>query len=455
MNHLRKCLLRAVSMAASMTIVIAWLTVSLTACGDDSEKQIKKVNLRIMSWNGDFRELMETYYIPRHQKLMQNVEIEWVTDEINSYRDSVARRLSDGEHIDIFLGNNEMAPFFAANEKVAPLSQLGITEADLSDQYRFTRTLGSDSSGVQKGSAMDCEPGVLLYRSDYAERYLGITHQDEMQEKLSSWDSFIAMARTLNEQSEGKVRMLPNSAELWKSVNCAMSGLWLTDGQLSVSDDTVAHWLDIVKELYEVNAFADVKSLEDDWYSAVDSGVFCFYAAPWLCRSGSPANADITTVFSSARRSGVSFGKFKTSLAPDGFVYGGTWLYCPQNSENKGIVAEIIRSFTCDEAFMKLLALAEVRYVNNSKVCNELAAIQIPNPLFDGLDAFSVYNSAARSLEFAPPTIYDNSVSSLLYNQTKAYAKGETTVSEAAYNFRLNVWKKYEEITSEPLKPAY
>ncbi len=448
---LRRSLLRTVS----LMIVCATVAIHLTACGKDSKKDVPTVNLRIMSWNEDFRELMETYFIPHHRELMENVEIEWITDEINSYRGSVQKRLAEGESIDLFLGDHNMAPFFAADEHVARLSQIGITEEELNNQYHFARILGSDVDGQQKGSAMDCEPGVLLYRADYAEKYLGITHQEEMQEKLSSWDSFIAVAGTLNEQSDGKVKMLSSSAELWKSVDCAMSGLWLSEGRLSVSDDTIAHWLTIVRSLESVKAFAGVKTLDDDWYSLIDSGVFCFYAAPWLCKSSSASSADITTIFSSARRSGASFGKFKTSLAPDGFVYGGNWLYCGQNSAHKDIVAEIIRSFTCEADFMKLIALAEMKYVNNSKVCDELSTMKIPNPLFDGLDAFSVYNSAARGLEFSAPTVYDASVSQLLYGQSKAYSKGEIRLSEASYNFRLNVWKKHEEITSEPQKNMY
>ena len=442
---IRRCLFRAVSLMVAASVVL----INLASCGQDKKKEAPTVTFRIMSWNEDFRDLMETYFVPRHAELMEHVRLEWVTDEINGYRQSVQRKLAEGEQIDLFLGDNEMAPYFAEDDNVASLAQVGITDDELSAQFGFTRVLGSDSNGMQKGSAFTAEPGILLYRTDYAEKYLGITHQEEMQEKLSSWDTFISVARTLNEQSGGKIKMLPSSAELWKSVDCAMYGLWLTDGKLSVSDTTALHWLDIVKELESVNAFAGAKSLDDDWYTSLDSGVFCFYAAPWLCKSNSPEAADITTIFSSTRRSGASFGKFRTSLAPNGFVYGGRWLYCPKKSGHKDIAAEIIRAFSCDRDFMKLIALGEMQYVNNSRVCDELAGMKIPNMLFDGLDAFSVYNSAARSLEFSAPTVYDSSVSGLLYDQTKKYAKGEVTGSEAVDKFRQNVWKKHEEIAED------
>ena len=442
----RRGLFRALSMLLAAAVAVTYFA----ACGKDDRSKAASVTFRIMSWNEDFRGLMEAYFIPRHPKLMKNVRVEWITEEINTYREGVRRRLANGEQIDLFLGDNETAPFFAADNNVAALSDIGVSEDELSHQYGFTRTLGSDLNGVQKGSAFTAEPGVLIYRTDYAEKYLGVTHQEEMQEKLSSWESFLEAAKTLNENSGGKVKMLPNSAELWKSVECAMSGLWVTDGQLSVSDETAAHWLDTVKELEAAKAFAGVKTMDDKWYSTIENGVMCFYAAPWLCKSSRAGSAEIDTIFSFARRRGTSFGKFRTSLAPNGFVYGGNWLYCPKNSANKEIAAEIIRAFTCDAAFMKRIALAEMQYVNNDEVCRELAEMNIQNPLFEGLDAFSVYNAAAGSLELSVPTVYDSSVSRSLYNQTKAYSKGEIRLSRAIYNFRLSVWKKHEQITSEP-----
>ena len=99
---LRKRLLRIVSILLAAAVVMA----CFTSCGDDKGKDRTTVTFRIMSWNEDFRNLVETYFIPRHSALMKNVRLEWVTDEINVYRSSVQRRLSEGEHIDLFLGTN-------------------------------------------------------------------------------------------------------------------------------------------------------------------------------------------------------------------------------------------------------------------------------------------------------------------------------------------------------------
>lgn len=441
---------------SALLLAAAMIVLSVSGCrgSDADDEPEEKITLKIMSWNDDFREAMETYFIPRHEALMSNVEIRWLNDEIVGYRANVENRLNNGERIDLFVGDNEMSPYFANNPHVAALTQLGLTENDLAQQYPYTQVLGSDENGIQRGSAMNAEPGILLYRTDYAEQYLGVTEQYEMQEILSSWDTFLTAAKTINERSEGKVKMLSDSSEIWRSIDCAMLGLWLSDGQLSVSDETLLHWLEYVDELNAAKGLSGIKPFDDDWSKAVNDGVFCFYAAPWLNKSAAADNADITTIFSAAKRGGISFGKFKTSLAPNGFVYGGNWLYSSANSDHKELAGEIIRAFTCDEDFMRLLALGNMEYVNNTAVIDTLSEQTIANPLFDGLDAFSVYNSAAKGLEFSAPSVYDSAVSKLLYNQAKAYAQGKVSAAEAIYNFRNNVWKKYSDITTEPQKPT-
>ncbi len=381
---------------------------------------------------------------------MKNVEIKWTNEEIVNYADHVENRLDNGEAVDIFIGNDDMAPRFANNPNTAALSELGITDDDLAYQYKYTRVLASNANEVQKGSAINAEPGIIIYRTDYAEQYLGITNQEEMQELLSSWDTFLSVAQTLNEKSDGKIKMVTNSSEVWMSIDAAMMGLWMSNDKLDVSEETIARWLNYIDDLGDCDAFRSSKIMSDDWYNAVSDGVFCFFSAPWLNKNVSALNADTNTIFSTAKNKGKSFGKWKTSLAPNGFIYGGNWLYSSTNSKNKQLVGEIIRQFTCDAEFMRILALGNMEYVNNTMAIDKLSQLDMDNPLFDGLDAFSVYRNAAERLEISTPTVYDSTISSLLYNQAVQYKNKKITLEEASYKFHYNVWKKYNEITPKP-----
>ncbi len=426
---------------------LSLLLSGISACGSgDSEE---KITLNIMCWNDDFREMMETYFIPRNEKLMANVEICWINGEISTYADDVEQRLDAGEVIDIFVGNDEMAVDFANNENTAALSALGINDEDLSEQYAYTRALASDESGVQKGAAITAEPGVIVYRTDYAEKYLGVTDPSEMQEMLSSWDSFLETAQKLNRASNGTVSMITNSSELWKAVEAEMMGNWVSDGQLSVSDETLTQWLDYINALEECDAFGGVSVMRDEWYNSVGSGVFCFFTAPWLNKNISSSSAEIKTLYYAAQEEGT-MGLWKAVSAPYGFVYGGNWLFSSANSPNSELVGEIIKAFTCDGEFMKLLALGDMSYVNNTEVAAELAEVNIDNPMLDGQDAFSVYIDAAEGLDIETPSVYDSAISDILYYQAVSYKNGNVTLEEALYNFHYRVWEKYGGITQEP-----
>lgn len=410
------------------------------------------VTLTVMSWNDDFRQALETYFIPRHPELMANVTIQWENCEIVDYEKAINQRLLGGEALDLFVGNDDMAPAFSRNPAVAPLAQIGITADALAHQYPYTRTLGADEAGVQRGSAMNLEPGILLYRADYAADYLGITDPAVMRQRLSTWDGFLSVAQELHERSQGSVKMLSDSSEIWRAIDSEMTGQWLTDGRLSASDETLGQWLDYVKNLNQVSGFAGIKPMDDDWGKAVRENVFCFFAAPWLCKSASPVNADINTIFSAASRGGNAFGHFRTAPAPCAFTYGGNWLYCPAHSAHKELVGQIIRAFTCDKDFMRLLALGQMTFVNHTDVIDELSDLSIANPLLEGEDAFSVYRDAARAAHTLPSP-YDKRLSALLYPQARTYAQGKLTQVKALYQFRSNVWKQYETLLEEPKKP--
>ena len=71
-----------------------------------------------------------------------------------------------------------------------PLTDLGIDpDADLSDQYDFTKVTASDVNGVQRGSTWQCCPGLLVYRRDIAKEVFGTDDPVKVGEKVKDWDT--------------------------------------------------------------------------------------------------------------------------------------------------------------------------------------------------------------------------------------------------------------------------
>lgn len=77
------------------------------------------------------------------------------------------------------------------------LSDLGITDADLADQY--TKDVVTDSNGNLKGSSWQACPGVMVYRRDVAKEVFGTDEPAEIQEIFNDWDKFNEAAAKLKD----------------------------------------------------------------------------------------------------------------------------------------------------------------------------------------------------------------------------------------------------------------
>lgn len=80
-----------------------------------------------------------------------------------------------GDDIDLLLVEADWARRYLDNDEVtAPLSDIGLKEEDFSDLYEYTLEVGKDKNGVLKGVAWQAAPGGYAYRTDLAEKYLGV-----------------------------------------------------------------------------------------------------------------------------------------------------------------------------------------------------------------------------------------------------------------------------------------
>ena len=69
-----------------------------------------------------------------------------------------------------------------------------MTSADVANQYKYTKDIMTDSKGVLKGVSWQACPGGFIYRRSIAKAVLGTDDPAKVQEALSSWDKFDAVA---------------------------------------------------------------------------------------------------------------------------------------------------------------------------------------------------------------------------------------------------------------------
>ena len=81
-----------------------------------------------------------------------------------------------------------------------PVADLGITDADLANQYQYTKDIVTDSNGVLKGVSWQGCPGALFYNREAAKDILGSDDAATVQEAVKDWDTFVATAATAKEK---------------------------------------------------------------------------------------------------------------------------------------------------------------------------------------------------------------------------------------------------------------
>lgn len=127
-----------------------------------------------------------------------DVDVVWniTPSDDNAYQNNLDAALLNqqdapaDDKIDIFLVEADNALKYVDTDYTAPVKDLGITDADLSKQYQYTKDIVTDSKGVLKGVSWQGCPGVLFYNREAAKDVLGTDDPDEVQNYVCDWDTF-------------------------------------------------------------------------------------------------------------------------------------------------------------------------------------------------------------------------------------------------------------------------
>ena len=159
--------------------------------------------LNIYVWNEEFKSRVTDFY-PGYEEVdathgkIGDVDVVWniTPSDDNAYQNNLDATLmkqadaADDDKIDIFLLEADYALKYVDTDFTMSMADLGITEADMANQYQYTKDVVTDSNGVVKGSSWQGCPGALFYNRDVALEVLGTEDPDEVQEYVKDWDTF-------------------------------------------------------------------------------------------------------------------------------------------------------------------------------------------------------------------------------------------------------------------------
>lgn len=408
--------------------------------------------LNIYVWNEEFKSRVTDHY-PGYVKVddtngtIGDVAVKWhiTPNDDNAYQNNLDETLlkqdkaAADDKIDIFLVEADYALKYVDTPYTVAVSELGVTDADLANQYGYTKDIVTDSNNVLKGVSWQGCPGVMIYSRDVAKDVFGTDDPAEVQKKVSSWDEF---NKTAEEVKAKGYYMVSGYDDTYRVFSNNVSGKWVQDGKV-VIDQNIMNWVEQTKTFTE-KGYNNKSSLWDDaWKKGFyDEGkVFCYFGPAWFIDFS--MNADDA-------KSIAGQGKWAATEGPQGFFWGGTWICAASGTDNKTLVADIMKQLTANETIMKEIVTADNDFVNNIPAMEAMAAdASYKNKVLGGQNPLPMFCAGAKKVDLSNLSAYDQGCNEEFQDAMKGYFDGNATLDEALATFKKNIVVKYPDLKAE------
>ncbi|MBQ3565570.1 MAG: hypothetical protein IJA12_00160 [Oscillospiraceae bacterium] len=359
--------------------------------------------------------------------------------------------IGENVQIDMFLVEPDWAHIFLNNDNfTAPIYDLGFTEADFKNQYSFSNELDTDSNGVLKSVSWKISPGGWCYRTDLAEKYLGVKSPEEMQELVSDWDKFESTAKKIYEASNGKTTITATNYGMENAYIGSRSEPLIENGRFT-AEKFIKDFMNLSKRMNS-NGYINpnINAWSSDWYDLGQTDSNMGYFVPdWGFGSSILETA-------AGGENGATYGKWGACQGPSPYYWGGSAICVTPFTDNADMVASFINYFAVNTDTIKSFAL-DNSYSNKYFMNNQTAMQKIideghnKNPLLNGQDEYAVLHENAKALDLENCiTPYDSDISIALADAVGDYTKGEVSTIEECYEiFNNRLSELLPEITVE------
>lgn len=396
--------------------------------------------LNIYVWNDEFSARFNKYYA---SKVPADVKVNFVQtpNQDNAYQNKLdevllnQEKAAADEKVDIFLVEADYAlKYVDAPYTLDVKKDIGLTDADLANQFKYTKDIMTDSKGNLKGVSWQGCPGGFIYRRSYAKEVLGSDDPAEVQKALNNWDLFNSVAAKM--KAAGYF-MLSGYDDAYRVFSDNVTKKWVDENKKIVIDDNIRAWIAQTKEFTDkgYNNKASLWSAESTQGMMKDGHVFGYFAPAWFIDFCMPHD------------DGSAFGDWAFCKGPQGFSWGGTWICGAKGSDNVALIKDIMYTLTCDADTMATLAMEMGDFANNEKAMREVAASDYKNDFLGGQNHMALFIDSAASIKKECMSQYDQGMTEKLQGAMKDYFEGKVTEEEAWNNFYTAVIELYPSLS--------
>lgn len=422
--------------------LIAVLTVSMVFAKGGQDKAAAAAAkegkvLTIYCWNDEFQVRFQDYF-EKKGLVPAGVTINWVVtpNQDNAYQNKLDEALlaqnsaSENDKIDIFLVEADYALKYVDTAFTLDVfKDVGLTQADVANQYKYTKDIMTDSKGILKGVSWQACPGGFIYRRSIAKAVLGTDDPAKVQEALSSWDKFDAVAA----QAKAKgYFMISGYDDAFRVFSDNIKTPWVNKDSKIVVDASIERWINQTKT-YTDKGYNNKASLwsAESWGGGMKDGkVFGYFGPSWFQDFCLAPNVDTT-------------GDWATCTGPQGFSWGGTWVCAAAGSDNIELVKKVMLTLTCDKDTLVAIAKEKGDFTNHETAMAEIATSDYGNPFLGGQNHIAYLLESAKSIDRSSMGPYDQTMAERIQAAFKDYFDGNVTKDQAWENFYTAVIEKH------------
>lgn len=449
----------------SMVLVVLMLSSIITACGkkestngNATSKEQTKVEaadggkvLNIYCWNEEFKSRVKDHYAgyeevdATHGKI-GDVSVVWniTPSDDNAYQNNLDSALmkqadqSADNKIDLFLIEADYALKYIDTEYTVPIKDLGIADADLADQYRYTQDVVTDSKGVLKAVSWQAAPGVLFYNREAAKEVLGTEDPEKVQEYVANWDKFVDTAGKMKAAGYNMTSSVMDSYRVYSN---NVTSKWVVDGKINI-DANIMKWVEDSKAMYDAAETGSHAMWSDDWSKGFypEGKVFSYFGPAWLINFCMAADVEGSI---------ANKGGWAATEGPQGFFWGGTWICAATGTDNASLVKDIMLQLTSNDKVMEEIVKADDDFVNNKSVMDAMAQDSTySSAVLGGQNPLAMYAAGVDSIDLSNISIYDSGCNADFQSAMTNYFEGNATLDEALELFRTAVIERYPELAN-------
>ena len=405
--------------------------------------------LNIYCWNEEFKSRLISHY-PGYEEVdgttgkIGDVDVKWniTPSENNAYQNNLDATLlkqadaAADDKIDLFLVEADYALKYVDTDFTMSVTDLGLTDADLAEQYDYTKKIVTDSNGVLKGVSWQACPAIMFYNREIAKEVLGSDDADKVQEAVKDWAAFKATADKLKDAGYQACSSVNDTFRVYSN---NVTSKWVDGTKINI-DKNIENWVNDSKALVDAGEAGTHDLWSDDWSKGFfkDGKVFAYFGPAWL----------INFCMSCDQEGSVGIdGGWGACVGPQSFFWGGTWICGATGTDNATLVADIMKKLTCDADIMKEIVEKDDDFANNKKAMAEMAASDYTSKVLGGINPLPMYMEGAEKIDLSNLSAYDQGCNESFQNAMKDYFLGNATYEEALDNFYKSVIEKYPELT--------